>query len=136
MIEFEGRRKIDTRLNIAPLIDVVFQLLIFFALSSQFVVSPGIKITLPAATSAKTQNEQNIVIFITQDNDIYINQEQVGLDALAGKLKVKLLTLKKKAVTISSDEKVGLGLAVKVMDIARQSGSEELTISTQKKDVQ
>lgn len=136
MIGFEGRRKIDTHLNIAPLIDVVFQLLIFFAISSQLVASPGIKITLPTAASAKSQDEQNIVIFITQDNNIYINQEQVGMDTLAGKLKIKLLTLKKKAVIISSDEKVNLGLAVKVMDIARRLGVDALTISTKEKDAQ
>lgn len=136
MIEFEERKKIDTHLNIAPLIDVVFQLLIFFALSSQLVVHRGIKINLPTAMSAKTQNEQNIVIAISQENNLYLDKEQVSMDTLAEKLEIKLLILKKKAVVISADEKVDLGLAVKVMDIARQSGSEELSISAKAKDVQ
>lgn len=135
MIEFEGRRKIDTHLNIAPLIDVVFQLLIFFALSSQFTAPSGIKITLPAAASAKSQ-KQDTVIFITEDNNLYLDQEKVSLDTLPEKLKIKMLGLKKKAVVISADEKVNLGLAVQVMDIARQSGSDELTISAKEKDAQ
>lgn len=136
MIEFEERKKIDTHLNIAPLIDVVFQLLIFFALSSQFVVHRGIKINLPMALSAKIQNEQNIVITITQENNLYLDKEQVSMDTLAEKLKIKMLGSKKKTVVISADEKVNLGLAIKVMDIAKQSGSEELTISAKGKDVQ
>lgn len=135
MIEFEGRRKIDTHLNIAPLIDVVFQLLIFFALSSQFSAHSGIKITLPVASSAKSQ-EQNTAIFISEDNTLYLDQEMVGLDTLLEKLKIKMLGSKNKAVIISADEKVNLGLAVQVMDIARQSGSDGLTISAKEKDVQ
>lgn len=135
MIEFEERKKIDTHLNIAPLIDVVFQLLIFFALSSQFVVQSGIKINLPTVASANTQAKQNIAIFITQENNLYLEQEQVTIDTLLEKLKIKMLGSKKKAVVISADEKVDIGLAVKVMDISRQSGCEELTISTKEKDV-
>lgn len=136
MIEFEERKKIDTHLNIAPLIDVVFQLLIFFALSSQLVVHRGIKINLPTALNANTQAKQNIAIFITQENNLYIDQEQVSLDTLLEKLKIKMLGSNKKAVVISADEKVNLGLAIKVMDIAKQSGSDELTISAKEKDVQ
>ena len=136
MIEFEGRRKIDTHLNIAPLIDVVFQLLIFFALSSQFIAPSGIKITLPAAASAKSQ-EQNTTIFITQDNNLYLDQEQVDLETLFEKLKINMLKPeKKKSLVISADQNVGLGLAVKVMDIAKQAGIDELTISTKEKDAQ
>lgn len=137
MIEFEEHKKIDTHLNIAPLIDVVFQLLIFFALSSQFVVhNRGIKVNLPTALNTNAKTNQNIVIFITQENNLYLDQEQVSLDTLPEKLKIKMFGLKKKTVVINADEKVNLGLAVQVMDIARQSGSDELTISAKEKDVQ
>ena len=129
-MEFEGREKIRTHLNIAPLIDVVFLLLIFFMLSSHFVTQPGIKITLPTAVTAKLHSEEDIVISITEDNDLYLNKEQVTLDGLLDKLRIKIGEAKKKTIIIKADEKIDLGLAVKIMDIAKQAEAEGLVIST------
>ena len=129
-MEFEGRKKVDTHLNIAPLIDIVFLLLIFFMLSSHFVTQPGIKITLPTAVTAKLHSEEDIVISITEDNDLYLNKEQVTLDGLLDKLRIKIGEAKKKTIIIKADEKIDLGLAVKIMDIAKQAEAEGLVIST------
>ena len=130
VIEFEGRKKARTHLNIAPLIDVVFLLLIFFMLSSYFVMQPGIKITLPTALTAKLQQEENIIIYISKDNNLYLNEKPVTLDNLLDKLRIKIGKLESKTVIIKADEKIDLGLAVKVMDIARQAEAEGLVIST------
>jgi len=130
MMEFERRKKVSTQLNIAPLIDVVFLLLIFFMLSSHFVTQPGIKITLPTAVTAKLHPEEDIIIFITKDNVLYLNNEKVIVDNLLDKLSLKLREAKKKSVIIKADEKIDLGLAVKVMDIAKQAEAEGLVIST------
>lgn len=129
-MKFNRRKKIGTHLNIAPLIDVVFLLLIFFMLSSHFVTQPGIKITLPAAAATKLHPEKDIVIYITGDNELYLNEEKVTLNNLADKLKITVAKLKKKNVVIKADKKIELGLAVKVMDIARQAEVEGLVIST------
>jgi biopolymer transport protein ExbD len=129
-MEFEGRKRIRTYLNIAPLIDIVFLLIIFLMLSSHFVAQPGIKITLPTAVTAKLHPEEDIVIYITEDNNLYLNEEEVTLDNLLDKLRMKVGEAKKKTVIIKADEKVDLGLAVKVIDIARQAGAEGLVIST------
>ena len=138
-MEFERRKKVSTQLNIAPLIDVVFQLLIFFMLTAHFVTQPGIKITLPTAATSKLHPEEEIIIFITKDNFLYLNNEEVTLNELLDKLKSALIETKKrtKTVIIKADEKINLGLAVKVMDIARQAGVEGLVISTktEEKDV-
>ena len=129
-MEFEGRKRVGTYLNIAPLIDVVFLLIIFFMLSSHFVAQPGIKISLPKAVAAKLHPEEDIVISITEDNKLYLNEESVTLENLLNKLKIKVEGAEKKRVTLKADEKVDLGLAVKVMDIAKQAGAEGLVIST------
>ena len=130
IMEFEGRKRIHIYLNIAPLVDVVFLLLIFFMLSSHFVTQPGIKITLPTAITAKLHPEEDIVISITKDNNLYLNEEEVTLDNLLDRLRVKVGAAKKKTVIIKADEKIDLGLAVKVMDIAKQAEAEGLVIST------
>ncbi len=129
-MEFEGRKKISTDLNIAPLIDVVFQLLLFFMLTANFVTQPGIKLALPSAVSSKPHQEEDIVVFITKDNELYLNQTKVSLAGLLDELKPKILAVKKKTVVIKADEKINLGLAVKVMDIAKQAEAEGLVIST------
>jgi len=135
MVEFEGEKKVNTQLNIAPLIDVVFLLLIFFMLSSHFVTQPGIKITLPTAQTAKLHSEEDIIIFITKDNHLYLNNEEVMIDTLLDKLRSKIREVEKKSVIIKADEKIDLGLAVKVMDIARQAEAEGLVISTKQSTV-
>lgn len=133
-IEFEGRKKVDTHLNIAPLIDVVFLLLIFFMLSSHFVTEPGIKLTLPTSVTAKLYPDEDITIYISEDNSVYLNREEVTLDDLPDILRTKIQTSGKKTVIIKADEKIDLGLAVKVMDIAKQAEAEGLVISTKAKE--
>lgn len=129
-MEFEGRKKISTDLNIAPLIDVVFQLLLFFMLTVNFITQPGIKLTLPSAVSSRPQQDDDITVFITKDNDLYLNEVRVALEELLEKLKPKILSAKKKTVIIKADEEINLGLAVKVMDIAKQAQAEGVVIST------
>ncbi len=129
-MEFEGRKKVSTHLNIAPLIDIVFLLLIFFMLSSHFAAQPGIKITLPTAVTGKLQLEDEVLIFIASDDRLYLNEEEVTLGSLPDKLALKLEAAKKKTVVIKADEKVDLALAVKIMDVAKQAKAEGLIIST------
>ena len=99
-MEFEGRKKIDTNLNIAPLIDVVFQLLIFFMLSASFIAQPGIKLTLPSAVTSKPHPDEDITVFITEDNNLYLNEEGVTLENLLDKLRSKILETEKKTIVI------------------------------------
>ncbi len=129
-MEFEGRKKIKDTLNITPLIDIVFLLLIFFMLSSHFVTQPGLKITLPTAVTAKLHSEEDIIVFITEDNKLILNGKEVVLDKLRAELEIKLDKAGKKTVVIKADAKVDLGLAVKVMDRAKQAKAEGLVIST------
>ena len=135
-MEFEGRKKVNTHLNIAPLIDVVFLLLIFFMLSSHFVTQQGIKITLPSAVTAKLHPEEDIVISITEDSNLYLNERLVTIENLLEQLRIEITKTGKNTVIIKADEKIDLGLAVKVMDIAKQADAERLIISTKiEKDV-
>ena len=133
-MEFDRRKPLRTQLNIAPLIDVVFLLLIFFMLSSQFISRPGIKVTLPRASTAKLHSGKDIIGSITEDRVLYLNEEEVTLENLLGKLKAKVAECEEKMVIISADEKIDLCLAVKVMDIAREADVQGLVISARKNE--
>lgn len=129
-LEFERCKKADTNLNIAPLIDIVFLLLIFFALSSHFVSHKGFKVKLPKAVHAQTQKNKEVTIFISKDGDILLNDKRVQLESLMAAIKAGLNKAKSKTVVIKADEDVSLGLAVKVMDIAKAANADGLVIST------
>jgi len=130
-MEFERGKRIRIHLDIAPLIDIVLLLLIFFMLTSNFIMQPGIKITLPKAKTSKPQKEENIIVFITEDNEIYLNERKISIDELKDALEEKLKTVQKKTVILKADEKINLGLAVQVMDIAKEAKAENLVISTE-----
>lgn len=130
-MEFDRRKRISQHLDIAPLIDVVFLLLLFFMLTANFIMQPGIKISLPQAKTSQPQKER-IIVSISEDNQIYLNEKQVDIAFLEMVLKAKLETVSKKVVVIKADKKIDLGLAVKVMDISKGAGAEALSISTEK----
>lgn len=129
-MEFERSRQVKMHLDIAPLIDIVFLLLIFFMLTANFIMQPGIKITLPTAKSAKPQEEQNTIIFISEGNNIFLNEQEINIDELKSALQSRLEESSKKTVILKGDEKINLGLAVRVMDIAKEAGSKNVVIAT------
>ncbi len=137
-MEFRRRKKVYINLNITPLIDIVFLLLIFFMLSSNFIAQAGIKISLPAVVTGKTYQKEDIIVTITKDNDLYLNEEEITIENLLDKLRVRLEETEKKIVIIRADETINLGLAVKIMDIAKQAEVRGLVISTkvEKKDAE
>jgi biopolymer transport protein ExbD len=113
--------------------DIVLNMFIFFFISFSllytFSKSPGIKVILPTAKTATLQ-EENVIVFIGTENEIFLDDRKIGIDELRKALKERLDTSRKKVVILKSDEKVNLGLAVKVMDIAKQAEAEGVIIST------
>jgi biopolymer transport protein ExbD len=120
----KGLRTID----IAPLIDIVFQLLIFFMLTSNFIFQPGIKINLPRAITSETLSEENAIITITAENLIYFNGRLVTIKEMSAILKD--IASKLRPVLIKADKKATLGRIVEVWDICRQQGISKLNIAT------
>ena len=78
-MDIERRKKVSVELNIAPLIDVVFQLLLFFVLTTSYVTNPGIEVALPKAASAVPVQKEHIELYITKDNAVYCNNEKVTM---------------------------------------------------------
>jgi len=115
-------------IDIAPLIDVVFLLLIFFMLTSSFIFQPGIKVNLPRAITSEMLSEENAVISITAENLIYYKQKLVTIKELSSLL--KSIASARLPVLIKSDRKASLGRIVVVWDICRQEGVQQVNIAT------
>ena len=77
-------------LNITPLIDVLFILIIFFTVSSTFLEQPGIELKLPDAESSQTHTAQKVIIYVDKDETVFLNDEQVNLEILVGYVQAKL----------------------------------------------
>ncbi len=118
-------------INITPLIDIVFLLLIFFMVSTTFVESSGIKVDLPAADSqASTQKLEKLEISIRADDTIFLGEEKLSLEALTERLKAQAATDKDATIVLRADKVVAHGLVVQVMDIATKSGFSKLAVAT------
>ena len=130
-MEFEERKKIPTALDIAPLIDIVFLLIIFFMLTANFIMQPGIKVKLPASETASAQEHDRITVHITSADELFINGRPVDMAGLGRELSELAALSPGSGVVLKADGKVDLALAVRVMDIARKAGSGSLVISTE-----
>ncbi len=116
------------QLDIAPLIDCVFLLLIFFLLTSNFVFQPGIKINLPKAVTSEVVKENTFVITVTSDNRYYLNDAPITFVELKSKLQES--SIKDKIVLIKADRDVSLGKIVSIWDFCRDIGVTQINIAT------
>jgi len=119
-----GLRQID----IAPLVDVIFQLLIFFMLTSSFIVSSGIKVNLPKAVTSRMVKTESLEIILSGENVIYLNGKVVSLPEV--KTVLKEFALRNQPLMIKADRKAQLGRVVEVWDLARNLGLAQVNIAT------
>ncbi len=120
-----------TTFDLTPMIDVVFNLLIFFALSLNFVTSSGgINVNLPEASSAKPIKTENITINITKSGKLYYNKEAATKEEI--KQNLKKVTDKSSLIIIRADNKVEHGKVVEAMDLVKMEGFTKLAIAVDK----
>ena len=117
--------------SFSSLTDIVLLLLIFFLLSSTFIVQPGIKVKLPKSESSEVTSDKNIAISITRGGEYYLNEERVLLSSLPALLSQKFVFGKEQIVVIKADYDVTLQSAVNVMDIAKNVGFDKFSIATE-----
>ncbi len=124
-VEFEqGLKPID----VVPLITIVFLLLLFIMFGSNFVIQPGIKLSLPRAVTSEAVNYENIEITVSADNNAYLNGKIAGNEDL--KNLFKQLVKRKQSVLIKADRRASLGRVVEIWDICRNSGIAQVNIAT------
>ncbi|MBI4845557.1 MAG: biopolymer transporter ExbD [Candidatus Omnitrophica bacterium] len=126
-LELERGQK---EINITPLVDMVFLLLLFFMLTSSFIVLPGIKINLPKAVTSEVIKEKNIVITISSENVIYLDERPITPSELTNFLESTVKKNDERPILIKADKDTQLGSVVKVWDICRKVGVFQINIAT------
>jgi biopolymer transport protein ExbD len=126
MLDLFPSRKKRFQIDMAPLIDVVFLLLIFFMLTFA-IQGQGLAISLPEGEETE-KVEKDIIVKIDRNNKIYLNGRQIEFDSLGAALREDLLRRSDKMVVIDSAPKVKYELFARVLDVSREAGAENFSI--------
>jgi len=135
-VQFRPTSTPPVTINIAPLVDVVFLLLIFFAVSTTFLETAGLELTLPASSSSAQGSPQEITIAVSRDGLLYLEGRLIPEDRLATELRVRLAARDEKLVLLRADSETPHGTVVRIMDLARKAGATGLTIAARRDDAE
>ena len=128
------RRKLTTRTNVEliPLIDVVFQLVIFFMVSTTFILTPGISLVLPRAKSSEPVAMTRLVVTVVASDEIYLNKDRFTIDGLNRKLSELSVEEREeiKTVIIEGDSSVSYSLMIDILDVLRLNGFQGVNLRT------
>ena len=132
-MKIRRRRNFNTGADLTPMIDVVFQLILFFLVSTTFAVLPGISVNLPVSETVQSEAIASITITADSSGKLWMNDEAVTFKTLDSKLAVFDTEGKKREdypVTLEADEKVTNGTIVKLFDVLRKNGFAAVNLRT------
>ncbi len=132
LVHPKRKERIKVQAPFTSLIDIVFLLLIYFLLTTNYMVDEGIKIKLPQARASAPQTEEVLTVYVDQQGRAFLGTEEVSIARLFDRLKEKIGSQENKLVVIRADRAVILNKAVKVMDIAKAAGAGRLCLATEK----
>jgi biopolymer transport protein ExbD len=121
----------ETEVNVTPMLDIVFIMLIFFIVTASFVKEAGIDVNRPDAATAERKERGNILVAITENGQIWINKRQVDPRAVRANIERMHAENPQGSVVIQADENSKNGLLVQVMDAARLAGVYEVSIAAE-----
>ncbi len=116
----------------SSLTDIVMLLLIFFLLTSQFVIQTGVKVKLPGSKTNEQTIPSRLIVTLTSGGGIFVGNEEIGMNELSGKLEsIKMGKLEDNLI-IRSDKTVAIDFVIKVIDAAKSVGIDKFTIETER----
>ena len=124
-----AKKQTESEVNLTPMLDVVFIMLIFFIVTASFVKESGIDISRPAAGTAERKERGNILIAITANDQIWMDRRQVDVRALRANIERLHAENPQGSVVIQADKDSKNGLLVEVMDAARSSGVSNVSLA-------
>lgn len=127
------RNRINSNVDMTPMIDIVFQLIVFFLVSTTFAVVPGIKLNLPQSRTAEGTSVQGITIYAEKNGVMFFNDIEVSMETLGEQLRnfdTKDTKKEEFPVSLQADEEVTNGTIVKIFDIIRENGYSVINLRT------
>jgi biopolymer transport protein ExbD len=121
----------DEDVNVTPLLDIVFIMLIFFIVTSTFVKEPGVEVTRPDAETATERRLASIIVAISEEDEIWINKERVELDEVRAYVEQLRRENPKGTAVVQADAKAKTRLLVEVVNQIRATGIADVAVSTE-----
>lgn len=118
--------------SFSSLTDIVMLLVIFFLLTSQFVIHTGVKVKLPGSRINEKSETTLLIVTATSEGAIYVGSEQIGIDRLSEKLRELNEASKENNLVIRADKTVQIDLIIKIIDAGKSIGINKFTIETEK----
>ncbi|MDD5451200.1 MAG: biopolymer transporter ExbD [Desulfovibrionales bacterium] len=134
LVTIRRTQKKSLGLDMAPLIDMVFLLLIFFMLSAHFIEETGISLELPRSKVAGASRPIPLTVSIDRQGRVFVDEIEVGLRDLRQALQMRLAETGRKEVVVKSDRDCRVQTLVSVMDEIRLAGARGLLLSAEEKD--
>ena len=119
-------------INLTPLIDVLFILIIFFTVSSTFLEQPGIELQLPEAESSQSYTAQKVIVYVDNEENVFLNDDPVKIENVAKAVESLISAQTDKSVVLHADEDASHGVIINIMDLLRKQGIYKIIISTSK----
>jgi len=131
-MRFRRKGQVVENIDVSPLIDIVFILLIFFMVTTTFVKDMKLDLNRPAAVSASLLNEKVIRVYIDNNSEVYVENQPIKTWAIQSKLRDLLKSSTNKAVLVVSDTNIPVEALIDVIDECKMSGAEDVAVSTTK----
>jgi biopolymer transport protein ExbD len=126
----------EEEINMAPLIDMVFLLLIFFMVTTSFVKETGIDVDRPTAATAQLKPKGNILLGVSEDGRIFFEKKAIDIRSVRAHIERSLVENPEGAVVIVADQKSNTGVIVRVIDQCRLAGAGRVSIAASKPGVE
>jgi biopolymer transport protein ExbD len=123
----------DAAIDMTPMLDIVFIMLIFFIVTTSFVKEAGIDVLKPKASNASQKPSANIFVAIKPNGDVWMDKRQVDVERVAANIERMLAEQPTDTVIIQADKEAKHGVVVKVMDAIKSAGIEKISIAAEKK---
>ncbi|MCK8601158.1 ExbD/TolR family protein [Desulfoferrobacter suflitae] len=130
---YRYRRSRNTELNLAPLIDMIFILLIFFLVTTSFVREAGVDIDRPQAQSASNKEKVQLIIGVDAGGLIYIDGKTIDVRSVRARMDRFVAETPQSSVVIVADRKSETGIVVQILDACRLAGVKDISLSAEKK---
>ena len=122
----------DAEINMTPLIDMIFILLIFFLVTASFVKESGVEVNRPEAVTAENKEAVGMVVGITENGRVFIDREEVDLRRVRGLVEIFLAENAEGGVIIDADSGCAAGRMIAVLDQCRLAGAKNIAVSATK----
>ena len=127
------KKEEESGIDLTPMLDVVFIMLIFFIVTTSFVKESGIDVSRPSAKTAKKKQRASILVAISQSGEIWIQKRKVDIRAVRPNIERLHAESPEGTVVIQADKRAETGILVDVMDQVRLAGVESIAVSAQQK---